>query len=144
MSTKTFPNKKMLTLDWARRLADAALAAAEMRQLDRLVIVIVDDTGILMHLLRQDGAEPAAVDIGIAKARTAAIFRRPTRHWKGLLLEGKYWVLGMPNMTPIEGGQPILVDGQTIGGIGIAGASGVLDTEIGTAALVMLEDESAP
>jgi glc operon protein GlcG len=78
------------------------------------------------------------VDIGIAKARTAAIFRRATKHWKETLLEGKLWVLGMPNMTPVEGGQPIVVDGQTIGGLGIAGASGALDTEIGTIALAVL------
>lgn len=143
MSTQSFPTKKLLTLAWARRIADVALAAAEARKLEQLVIVVADDAGTLMHLLRQDGAEPAAVDIGIAKARTAAIFRRPTLHWKELLLEGKYWVLGMPNMTPVEGGQPIIVDGQTIGGLGIAGASGVLDTEIGTEALAVLRDRSA-
>lgn len=139
MSTPSFPTKKVLTLAWGRRLAEAALAAAEERRLEQLVIVVTDDAGTLLYLMRQDGAEPAAVDIGIAKARTAALFRRPTRHWKELLLEGKHWVLAMPNLTPVEGGQPIVVDGQTIGGIGIAGASGVIDTEIGTTALAILQ-----
>jgi glc operon protein GlcG len=138
MGKESLPTKKVLTLEWARKMADAALAAATQRQLNTLVITVVDDAGVLLYLLRQDGAEPAAVDIGIAKARTAAIFRRPTKHWKDTLLEGKLWVLGMPNMTPVEGGQPIVVDGQTIGGLGIAGASGALDTEIGTIALAVL------
>jgi glc operon protein GlcG len=138
MGKESLPTKKVLTLEWARKMAEAALAAATQRQLDTLVITVVDDAGILLYLLRQDRAEPAAVDIGIAKARTAAIFRRATKHWKETLLEGKLWVLGMPNMTPVEGGQPIVVDGQTIGGLGIAGASGALDTEIGTIALAVL------
>jgi glc operon protein GlcG len=138
MGKESLPTKKVLTLEWARKMGDAALAAATQRQLDTLVVTVVDDAGILLYLLRQDRAEPAAVDIGIAKARTAAIFRRATKHWKETLLEGKLWVLGMPNMTPVEGGQPIVVDGQTIGGLGIAGASGALDTEIGTIALAVL------
>jgi glc operon protein GlcG len=138
MGKESLPTKKVLTLEWARKMADAALAAATQRQLNTLVITVVDDAGVLLYLLRQDGAEPAAVDIGIAKARTAAIFRRPTKHWKDTLLEGKLWVLAMPNMTPVEGGQPIVVDGQTIGGLGIAGASGVLDSEVGTIALAVL------
>jgi len=138
MGKESLPTKKVLTLEWARKMGDAALAAATQRQLDTLVVTVVDDAGILLYLLRQDRAEPAAVDIGIAKARTAAIFRRATKHWKETLLEGKLWDLGMPNMTPVEGGQPIVVDGQTIGGLGIAGASGALDTEIGTIALAVL------
>ena len=138
MGIESLPTKKVLTLEWARKIGDAALAAAVQKQLNKLVVTVVDDAGVLLYLVRQDGAEPAAVDIGIAKARTAAIFRRATKHWKETLLEGKTWVLGMPNMTPVEGGQPIVVDGHTIGGVGIAGASGVLDTEIGTLALAVL------
>lgn len=138
MGIESLPTKKVLTLEWARKIGDAALAAATQRQLDKIVITVVDDSGVLLYLLRQDDAEPAAVDIGIAKARTAAIFRRATKHWKETLLEGKLWVLGMPNMAPIEGGQPIVVDGKTIGAVGIAGASGALDTEIGTLALAVL------
>ena len=135
MSLSPLPTRQVLTLEWARALGDAALDAALDRKLDIIVIAIADESGRLMYLLRQDHAEPAAVDIGIAKARTAAIFMKPTKHWKELLLEGKLWVLGMPNMAPIEGGQPIVVNGYTVGGLGIAGASGAVDTEIGTTAL---------
>jgi len=138
MNTEALPTKKILTLEWARKIGDAALIAAVDQKLDSIVIAVVDDAGMLLYLLRQDSAEPAAVDIGIAKARTAALFRRATKHWKETLLEGKLWVLGMPNMTPVEGGQPVVVDGKVIGALGIAGASGVLDTQIGTAALAVL------
>jgi len=138
MSLEELPTKKVLTLQWARQLGDAAHAAAVAQNLNSVVISVVDDAGTLLYLLRQDGAEPAAVDIGIAKARTAAIFRRATKHWKETLLEGKLWVLGMPNMTPVEGGQPIVVDGHVIGALGIAGASGMIDTQIGSTALAVL------
>jgi glc operon protein GlcG len=138
MSVEALPTKRVLTLEWARMLGDAAHAAAVARNLSSVVIVVVDDAGRPMYLLRQDAAEPAAVDIGIAKARTAALFKRATKHWKETLLEGKLWVLGMPNMTPVEGGQPIVVGGDVIGALGIAGASGAIDTEIGTAALAVL------
>jgi glc operon protein GlcG len=104
---------------------------------------VVDDGGRLLFLLRQDDAEPAAVDIGIAKARTAAIFKKATKEWKEKLLAGNNWVLGMPNMTPVEGGIPIIVEQRVIGAIGIAGAKGSADTEIGLASLTIFQDGQA-
>lgn len=138
MPLAPLPSKKVLTLEAARAIAEAALAEATKKDLNRLVVTVVDDGGRLMVLLRQDDAEPAAVDIGIAKARTAALFMKPTKEWKERLLGGATWVLMMPNMTAVEGGIPIVADGRVIGAVGIAGASGVLDTEIGTAALAVL------
>jgi glc operon protein GlcG len=129
------PTRHVLTLAVAQRLVAAGLAEAAARGLAHLVVGVCDEAGRLVAFARQDGAEPAAIDMCIAKARTAAIFTRPTKEWKERLLAGHTWVLGMPNMHPIEGGQNIVVAGQTVGGIGIAGGSGVLDTEIGSAAL---------
>jgi len=132
------PLRHVLTLAVARRLVDAALAEAHERGLSTLVVGVCDEAGRLVAFARQDGAEPAAIDICLAKARTAAIFTRPTKEWKERLLSGATWVLGMPNMHPIEGGQNIVVGGHTVGGLAIAGASGVLDTEIGLAALTQV------
>lgn len=129
------PVRHVLTLAVARRLVDAALAEADGRGLGTLVVGVCDEAGRLIAFARQDGAEPAAIDMCLAKARTAAIFTRPTKEWKERLLSGATWVLGMPNMHPIEGGQNIVVAGQTVGGLAIAGGSGALDTEIGQAAL---------
>lgn len=143
MRTDCLPTKKVLTLDAARAVADAALAEAVKRGFNELVIVVVDDGGRLIFLVRQDNAEPAAIDIGIAKTRTAAIFKRETKEWKERLLDGKWWVLGMPNMAPIEGGVPIVVEGRVIGALGVAGGSGGADSEICRAGLAVLENGSA-
>ncbi len=140
MKIDSLPTKRVLTLQAAREIADAALAEAVKQGFNQLVIVVVDDGGRLIFLLRQDDAEPAAVDIGIAKARTAAIFKKATKEWKQRLLDGNSWVLAMPNMTPIEGGIPIVVEQRVIGAVGIAGAKGVADTEIGLASLAKFQD----
>jgi glc operon protein GlcG len=143
MKTECLPVKRVLTLEAARAIADAALEEAVKKGFNQLVIIVVDDGGHLLFLQRQDDAEVAAIDIGIAKARTAAIFKRATKEWKERLLEGKYWVLGMPNMAPIEGGIPIVVEGRVIGAVGIAGAKGGADTEIGLASLAVLQNGNA-
>jgi glc operon protein GlcG len=143
MKIDSLPTKRVLTLEAARKIADMALAEAIKRGFNQLVIVVVDDGGRLLFLLRQDDAEPAAVDIGIAKARTAAIFKKATKEWKEKLLAGNNWVLGMPNMTPVEGGIPIIVEQRVIGAIGIAGAKGSADTEIGLASLTIFQDGQA-
>lgn len=132
------PSRYFLTLEVAQELVAAGLAEAAARGLQKMVVCVTDAAGRLVALARQDEAEPAAIDMCIAKARTAAIFTRPTKIWKERLLAGDTWVLGMPNMHPIEGGQNIVVAGQTIGGLGIAGASGVLDSEIGLATLAVV------
>lgn len=129
------PTRHLLTLAVAQRLVAAGLDEAGARGLTHLVVGVCDEAGRLIAFARQDDAEPAAIDICIAKARTAAIFTRPTKDWKERLLAGNTWVLGMPSMHPIEGGQNIVVGGRTVGGIGIAGGSGTLDTEIGSAVL---------
>lgn len=129
------PARHLLTLAVAQRLVEAGLAEAEARNLTRLVVAVCDESGRLIAFARQDDAEPAAIDMCLAKARTAALFTRPTKEWKERLLAGDTWVLGMPNMHPIEGGQNIVVAGRTVGAIAIAGGSGVLDTEIGSAAM---------
>lgn len=135
MLADELPQRPFLTLAIARRIVDAAVAEATKRELTHLVVGVCDASGRLVAFARQDDAEPAAIDMCIAKARTAAIFTRATKEWKQRLLDGNTWVLGMPNMHPIEGGQQILAGGHTVGAIGIAGGTGALDTEIGGAAL---------
>lgn len=137
------PTRHLLTLAVARRLVDAALAEADTRGLTRLVVGVCDEAGRLIAFARQDDAEPAAIDMCLAKARTAAIFTRPTKEWKERLLSGATWVLAMPNMHPIEGGLNIVVAGRTVGSIAVAGGSGALDTDIGLAALAAVVGPAA-
>lgn len=143
MLSKELPTRHVLTLAVAQRLVAAGLAQAVTRGLTHLVVGVCDEAGRLIAFARQDDAEPAAIDICMAKARTAAIFTRPTKEWKERLLAGNTWVLGMPNMHPIEGGQNIVVGGRTVGGLGIAGGSGAVDTEIGQAVLAEVIGDAA-
>ena len=129
------PHRPFLTLAVAQALIEASLKEATARGLQHLVAGVVGADGRLIAFARQDEAEPAAIEMCVAKACTAAIFTRDTKEWKRRLLDGNTWVLGMPQMHPIEGGQNIVVDGFTVGAIGIAGGSGVLDSEIGAVAL---------
>jgi len=129
------PLRPHLTLAVAQEIVAFALVECERRELSKMVVGVTDAAGRLVAFARQDDAEPAAIEMCVAKARTAAIFTRPTKAWKERLLAGDTWVLGMPNMHPIEGGQNIVVSGHTVGGLGIAGGSGQLDTDIGLAAL---------
>lgn len=141
IDSDSLPTKKILTLNAARAIADAALAAAEQKGYHHLVICVVDDGGHLLFLLRQDSAEPAAVDIGIAKARTAAITKKPTKWWSDMLQEkGFYSFLGMPHVTPVDGANPISIGGQVIGAISASGGSGEQDNEICFAGIAALQN----
>jgi glc operon protein GlcG len=134
----TLPTKRVLTLDVARFLADAALKAAAEKNINYLVVSIVDDGGYLITLSRQSGAELAAVEIGIAKARTAAITRKPTQWWTDQLHNGVYAFLAMPGVTPVGGAHPIKIDGQVVGAISTAGGSFEVDNDICQTALAVL------
>lgn len=138
VDVSTLPTKKFLTLEVARALADAALVAAAEKNINYLVISIVDDGGYLIALSRQTGAEKAAVDIGIAKARTAAITRKPTQWWTDQLHSGVYAFLAMPGVTPVGGAHPIMIDGQVVGAISTAGGSFEVDNDICQTALAVL------
>ena len=136
----SLPTKKVLTLKAARAIGEAALAAAEKKGYNHLVISVVDDGGRLLFLLRQDSAEPAAVDIGIAKARTSAITKKPTKWWSDMLHNGVYSFLGMPNVTPVDGANPISIDGQVVGAISASGGTGEEDNEICLAGIAALQN----
>jgi glc operon protein GlcG len=126
----TLPTKRVLTLAAARAIAEAAEAEAVKRGFNQLSIAVVDDGGNPLFFLRQDAGEPVSAEIALHKARAAAIFTRPTKHWNEVLMAGKPWVLNMPHMAAVEGGLPLKVDGRTIGAVGVAGGSGIQDGEI--------------
>lgn len=132
--------KPVLTLDAARAVADAGLARA--RDLDAGgAIAVVDDAGHLLYLARIDGTFPAASEVAHAKARTAAQFRRPTQDFENAVKGGRNTLLAVALMTPLEGGVPIVVDGQIVGAVGVSGAhSSTEDVQVATAAAAALAD----
>lgn len=124
--------KKVLTLNAARKIAAAAEAEAQ-RKNARVVIAIVDDGGNLILLQRLDDTQVASVDVGIGKARTAAIFRRPSKVFEDQVRDGRIAALGLTGATPLQGGVPILFDGKVIGAIGVSGETPSQDEEIAMA-----------
>ncbi|MGH9669057.1 MAG: GlcG/HbpS family heme-binding protein [Terriglobales bacterium] len=124
--------KKALTLDGAKKIAAAAEAEAKKKNA-KVVIAIVDDGGSLILLERLDDTQVASVDVGIGKARTAAIFRRPSKVFEDQIREGRVAALALTGATPLQGGIPILFEGKVIGAIGVSGETPALDEEIAIA-----------
>lgn len=120
-------DKKVLTLAAAKTMAAAAEAEAT-RNGWNMVIVILDDGGNLLYLQRMDGAQLASIQVAQAKARTALLYRRPTREFADRMAAGNT-PLAMPEVMPLEGGLPIVVNGQVIGSIAASGATGAQDAQ---------------
>ncbi len=118
--------KFVLTLADAKRVAAAAAQEAE-RNGWSVVIAIVDDAGLLVYLERLDGVQPASCDIAQAKARAAAMFRRPTKGLEETVAGGRVALLSLPHITPVEGGQPLVYEGQIVGAIGVSGVQSFED-----------------
>lgn len=123
------PVKKVLTLKAAKAIAAAAEAEANKRRAT-VVIAVVDDGGHLLFLERLDNTQVASVDVAIGKARTAAIFRRPSKEFEDQIKNGRAASLVLPGATPLQGGIPILVDGKVVGAIGVSGNTPQEDEDI--------------
>jgi len=131
------PTKVVLTLAAAARVAAAAEAEA-VRRGKPVVVAVVDDGGNLLLLHRLDDTQVASVEVGIGKARTAAIFRRPSRDFEEQVKNGRVAALGLPGATPLQGGLPLLVDGRCVGAIGVSGDSPQVDEDIAKAGAAAL------
>jgi uncharacterized protein GlcG (DUF336 family)/quercetin dioxygenase-like cupin family protein len=132
------PEKKVLTLSAAKAIAAAAEAEAKKRNAT-VVIAVVDDGGHLLVLERLDDTQVASVEVGIGKARTAAIFRRPSKVFEDQVASGRVAALALPGATPLQGGIPITLDGKVIGAIGVSGNTPQQDEDIAkVGAAVML------
>ena len=119
-------DKKTLTLKGAEAVIAAAKTEAQKLNAPGGVIAVVDDGGNLMALERLDGTFSAGANISIGKARTAVMFKKPTRFFEELINsngKGRTVMTALENFTPLIGGIPIVVDGQIVGGVGVSGAA---------------------
>jgi glc operon protein GlcG len=114
--------KKSLTLEGARTVIAAAKEYARKTGAPGGVIAVVDDGGNLVALERLDGTFSAGANISIGKAKTAVMFKKPTRIFEEIIKNGRTAMVALPDFTPLQGGVPISVDGQIIGGVGVSGA----------------------
>ena len=128
----------------ALELADvkAIAAAAEAEALKNqwaVSIAIVDDGGHLLWLQRLDGAPPISSHIAPAKANTAAVGRRESKVYEDLINAGRTSFLSAPHLTGmLEGGVPILKDGQCLGAVGVSGVKSTEDAQIARAGIAAL------
>ncbi len=125
-------SKRVISLAAADRIASAAEAEAKKRGAT-VVIVVVDDGGYPILLRRLDDTQVASVDVGIGKARTAAIFRRPSKVFEDQVRNGRVAALALPGATPLQGGVPLSFDGRVIGAIGVSGNTPQEDEDIAMA-----------
>src|SRR4051812_34276630 len=120
--------RKTLTLSGAQRAIAAAVAQAHQNKAGG-VIAVVDDGGNLMALERVDGTFAAGANISIGKARTAALFQKPTRVFEDIIGKGRTAMVALNDFTPLQGGVPITIDGQIVGGVGVSGANSAQQDE---------------
>ncbi len=122
--------KKCLTLADVKIIA-AGCESEALRQGWSVAIAIVDDGGHAMWLQRLDGAPLTSTNIAIGKARTSALGRRTSKAYEDMVTNGRVAVLSMPgDLTFLEGGEPIVVDGDIVGAVGVSGVKSVEDAQV--------------
>jgi uncharacterized protein GlcG (DUF336 family) len=129
--------RTVLTLDAAKEIMAASEAEARKNNWN-VSIAILDEGGRLVMLQRMDGAPPASVDVCQAKGRSAAIFKRPTKAFSDAVAGGRVAIMALPGAVPVEGGVPLLADGQCVGAVGVSGVTSEQDAQIGAAGAAVL------
>jgi glc operon protein GlcG len=130
--------RPILTHSDCDRIGTAAVAEASTHGW-AVTIAIVDDGGHLLWLQRLDDAAPVSAQIAPAKARTAAIGRRESKVYEDMINQGRHSFLSAPALQGmLEGGLPILVDGQCVGAVGVSGVKSSEDAQVARAGIAAL------
>lgn len=130
-----------LSLEGAKKAAEAAVAYATSHGAPGGAIAVVDDGGHLLYFVRLDGTFTASPNISIGKARTAVLFRKPTKDFEEIVNKGRFAMTALPaDFTPLQGGVPIKHGDRIVGAIGVSGArSAIQDEEIAYAGAAAVE-----
>jgi glc operon protein GlcG len=128
-----------IPMDSAKKVSAAAMAEARKNNWT-MAVAITDPAGILVYYERMDGAQNAAQDVAPAKARSAALFRRPTKAFQDDVAAGGLGLryLSLPGVVAADGGIPLVLDGKIVGAIGISGGSNVQDGQVAAAGAAAL------
>ena len=127
-----------LELSDIKQIAAAAEAEAQKNQW-AVTIAIVDGGGHLLHLVRLDGAAPLSAHIAQAKAHSAALGRRESKGYEDMINGGRTSFLSAPAIAGmLEGGVPILKDGQCLGAVGVSGVKSPEDAQVARAGIAAL------
>ena len=126
-------SRPALTASDVLKMAAACKAEAEKNKWN-VTIAVVDDAGHLLYLERLDGAGPMTAEVATSKASTAAIWRRPTKFWEDRVKDRPVF-LKFPGNLPIQGGMPIMYQGDCVGAIGVSGVQSHEDEQIANAGI---------
>ena len=133
--------KHVLTLEGAKKVGEAGMKYAKENGAAPS-IAVVDDGGYLLYFVRPENSFVAGANVSIGKARTSAIFKKPTSFFEDTINKGRFTMTALPDFTPLQGGVPIVHDGQIIGAIGCSGAkSAAQDEEVAKAGAAVFESK---
>ncbi|MGO4311263.1 heme-binding protein [Pseudomonas sp. KB_15] len=124
--------KAVLSQTEVQQIIKAARTEAQANQW-AVTIVVVDDGGHPLALERLDGCAPGSAYIATEKARTSALGRRESKSYEDMVNAGRYAFLSAPLLTSLEGGVPIVFDGQVIGAVGVSGVKAEQDAQVAKA-----------
>ena len=123
-----------VNLDMAKKIAAGAAAEAKKNKW-AMAIAVVDTHGMLIYYEMMDDTQTGSAVTSIEKARTAVLYRRPSKDFEQNVADGRLVVLTVPGATPIEGGIPIVIDGKVIGAVGVSGGASPQDAQCARAGL---------
>src|SRR5215472_11581817 len=133
-------SKHILTLEGAKLAGEAAAKYAKENGAAPS-IAVVDDGGHLLYFTRSETSFAAGANVSIGKARTAAMFKKPTSFFEDTINKGRFTMTALSDFTPLQGGVPIVHDGQVIGAVGVSGAkSAQQDEEVAKAGAAAVAD----
>ena len=127
-----------VNLETAKKIAAASLAEARRNNWN-VAVAILDNHGMLIYYEMMDDTQTSSATIAVEKGKTAAMFRRPSKAFEDGIASGRHAILGLPGVTPIDGGLPIVVAGKIIGGVGVSGVNSDQDAQIARAGLESLK-----
>jgi glc operon protein GlcG len=130
-------DKKGLTLGEAKKIVAAAQADATKSNLN-VAVAILDEGGHLLLFEKMDETQTGSVTVAIAKARSAFLFKRPTKVFEDAVQGGRNVILALEGALPIEGGLPLMVAGKVVGAIGVSGATAQQDGAVAAAGAAAL------
>ena len=129
-----FGTAKFITLEAAKKMAAAGEAEARQNGWN-VAIAIVDASGGLILFQKLDETQPGSIGVAQGKARTSALFKRPTKAMEEAVAAGKQGFLAVDGVVPIQGGLPVVVDDKVIGAVGVSGVTSAQDEQVAQSAL---------
>ena len=140
MAQLAIPYGLSISLDDAKKAAAPALAEARKNNWT-MAVAIVDTAGNLVYFEKMDATQVASANVAVEKARTAVLFKRPSKAFQDQVVAGGdgLRILGLPGVTPVEGGIPLVAAGKIVGAIGVSGGMSPQDSQCATAGAAVIK-----